>query len=86
MENQNSKKRQRKFFRFRIIDILDHSDKIYLDIGAYSIKQAKFLAHKGIKTLDKRSWRINNYWKIQKPINSPEKSFIMKDGEVLSFK
>ena len=78
---EKRKIRERRFFRFRIESI--SLKIIFLDIGAFSFKQAHLLTLLGLRTLGECAQKIN-YWKISRPKESPNKgAFIMYEGEIL---
>jgi len=78
---EESKARTRHFFRFRVEN---SSFKIFfLDVGAFSFKQAHLLTILGLRTINERAQRIN-HWTIPRPEGAPQKgAFIMHKGELL---
>ena len=80
---EERKIKERRFFRFRVES--SSFKIIFLDIGAFSCKQAHLLTFLGLRALGECAQKIN-YWKIPRPKKSPDKGvFIMYKGEILKF-
>lgn len=76
------RKKSRIYLRFRFADI--KGEVVFLDIGAYSLKQAHFLFNKAVKVLKVPFLIGKDWWRIKKPEAAPkEGSFVMRSGEML---
>ena len=69
-----------QFFKFRF----ERSDKkvIFLDVGAFSVKQARLLAYLGLLALNERG-KIVNYWKTPPPEGALKRAFVMHEGKII---
>jgi hypothetical protein len=79
----SGRKKRRKYYTFKFTLLGDYSE-VFLDIGAFSVSQAKLLARKARSTLKMTSFKNENYWTSKKPLNAPEKgAFVMYKKEIL---
>ncbi len=71
-----------QFFKFRF----ERSDKkvFFLDVGAFSTKQARLLAYLGLRAINERGKTIN-FWKSPRPEEAPKRAFVMYEGKILKF-
>jgi len=83
MAKVRSGKRTRKYYTFKFT-VLDDYSEVFLNIGAFSVSQAKLLARKGRSALNKTNFKNENYWPTKKPDNAPEKGpFVICEDEIL---
>jgi len=68
-----------RFFKFRF----ERSDGVvFLNVGAFSAKQARLLACLGLRAINERG-KIVNYWKIPRPEEAPKRTFVMHEGKII---
>ncbi len=75
---------RRQFFTFEFFTLEDSS--VRLEIGAYSVRQAWWLAHQSRRVLGVTTFYRSNWRRSRKSPGAPEGPFVMYKGEVLTIR